>query len=229
MSPLFNGLVTVLIVDEHVLFREGLERLLSGEPDFQVVGQVGWLREAVDKTAELTPDLVLLDTGLSNGSGLETLRAIMTQRPESNVVMLANEDSNEYLFDALRSGARGYLLKNLPFSKLLTALRSLRNGEPLLSRTMTKRIIEEISRLGQPLNLELSSLQMLTARELEVLRHIGMGGSNRDIAARLVISEHTVKVHVRNILEKLKLKNRSQAASIARARGISRLAAEPSK
>ena len=229
MSPLSSCLMTVLIVDEHVLFREGLERLLSGEPDFQVVGQAGRLREAVDKAAELIPDLVLLDIGSSNGNGFDTLRAILKQRPGSNVVMLANEDSNEYLFDALRSGARGYLLKNLPFSKLLTALRSLHNGEPLLSRTMTKRIIEEFSRLGQPLNLELSALQKLTARELEVLRHIGMGGSNRAIAARLVISENTVKVHVRNILEKLKLKNRSQAASIARARGISRLATEPSE
>lgn len=229
MSNISSNPIRVLLVDAHVLFREGLERLLSGEPDFKVLGQAGLLREAVELAATLTPDLVLLDIGLANGTGLDTLRAILAVRPESTVVILTNEDSNENLFAALRAGARGYLLKTLTYAKLLTALRALRRGEPVLSRTMTTRIVEEFTRQGQPLNLELNMLQKLTTREVEILRHLSHGASNRDIAARLVISEHTVKVHVRNILDKLQLKNRSQAGTVARAGGFSQRLSETSR
>lgn len=218
----------VLIADQHVLFREGLERLLSSEPDFQVIGQASRVHEAIEQAITLKPDLVLMDIGLMDGSGLEALKEIMARRPESTVVILTVTDADEYLFEAFHSGARGYLLKDTPIAKLLTALRALRQGEPILSRTMTSRIIKEFYRSGRTLNLEISALDSLTARELEVLRHIGTGASNRDIASRLVISEHTVKVHVRNILEKLKLKNRSQAASFARRSGFGQASSEPS-
>jgi DNA-binding NarL/FixJ family response regulator len=165
---------------------------------------------------------------LLDATGFDALKEIMSRRPESTVVMLTNRDTDEYLFEAFRSGARGYLLKDTPFATVLTALRALRHGEPVLSRAMTSRIVQEFYRSGKQVSPELSALDSLTARELQVLRQLGTGASSRDIATRLVISEHTVKVHVRNILEKLDLKNRSQAANVARRNGLAHHAGEQS-
>jgi DNA-binding NarL/FixJ family response regulator len=217
----------VLIADRHVLFREGLERLLSGEPDFTVVGQASRRGEAVALAVELQPDLVLLDVELADGSGLEALREIMAQRPASTVVVLTHRDTDETLFAAFRAGASGYLNKDMPFASLLLALRRLRQGEPALSRAMTARIVQEFHRSGRAAAPGGPPLESLTARELQVLRHLGSGASNREIAGRLMISEHTVKVHVRNILEKLGLKNRSQAAHVARRASLGQGPGEP--
>jgi DNA-binding NarL/FixJ family response regulator len=210
----------VLIADRHILFREGLERLLSTEPDFEVVGQASRLGETVEQALRLAPDLVLLDVELADGSGLDALRQIMARRPQSTVVVFTNRDTDEYLFEAFRAGARGYLIKDTPFASLLTALRRLRQGEPVLSRAMTSRIVQEFYRSGRMAAPDGPALESLTARELQVLRHLARGASNREIADRIVISEHTVKVHVRHILEKLELKNRSQAANAARRAGL---------
>ena len=181
----------------------------------EVVGQSNTVQGAVEQAANLKPDVVLMDIRLRDGTGLEALKLIKSQGLECSVVILSDQDLNENLFEAFRSGANGYVLKDTPVENLLAALRALGRGEPILSRLLTRRIVEEYSRLSHMGNLGPVSLDKLTLRELEVLRHVGTGASNREIAARLVISEHTVKVHVRNILEKLRLKKRSQMVSVS--------------
>ena len=218
-SSAMRPAVTVLIVDQYVLFCEGLERLLASEPDFAVIGSASRLSEAVEKAVRLRPDLVLIDVDLADGSGLDGLREIMAQRPESTVVMLANRASDEALLTAIRCGARGFLLKDMPFATLLAALRALRQGEMALSRAMTSRVVREFCR-APAASLPAIGLASLTPRERQVLFQLGAGASNREIAARLAISEYTVKAHVRNLLEKLGLKNRSQAAGVARRLGL---------
>ncbi len=207
--------ISVLIVDEHVLFREGLERLLSSEPDFRVVGQVGWLPQAVERVLSLKPDLVLMDVAARDGDGLEVVREIALRCPESAVVVLTVLDSDEVVFGALRAGARGYLHKDTPLAQLLAALRTLRQGETILARHLISRLVHEFSQDGQHGDLHLGELGQLTAREREVLRHLQTGATNQEIAERLVISEYTVKAHVHHILAKLKLRNRAQAAHFA--------------
>jgi DNA-binding NarL/FixJ family response regulator len=208
--------VKILIVDEHVLFREGLQSLLSLEPDMEVVGQTSTVQGAVEQVASSKPDVVLMDISLRDGSGLEALKSIKAKYPECGVVILSDQDSNENLYEAFRCGSNGYILKDTPIENLVTALRALARGEPILSRSLIRRIVEEYARLGDEGNRGDILLNSLTARELEVLRHVGTGASNREIAGRLSISEHTVKAHVRNIFEKLSLEKRSQMVSIAR-------------
>jgi DNA-binding NarL/FixJ family response regulator len=205
----------VVLVDAHVLFREGLERLLSSEPDFRIVGQAGQPAEAIELVAALKPDLVLLDIEMPDGAGLNSLSALLSVGDATTVVVLTNNEADASFFAALRAGAHGYLLKTLTYAKLLTALRVARRGERVLSRQMTNRIVEELARQSQHPNLEQNALKALTAREAEILRHLSSGATNRDIAARLVISEHTVKAHVRKILDKLQLKSRRQVAALA--------------
>jgi DNA-binding NarL/FixJ family response regulator len=208
--------VKILIVDQHILFREGLQSLLSREPDMEVVGQTGTVQGAVEQAVRLKPDVVLIDTCLRDGSGLEALRQIKAQQPETRVVILSEQDSNENLLEAFRTGTNGYILKDTPIESLVAALRALGRGEPILSRLLTRRIVEEYARLGYESSGGDVSLDNLTARELEVLRHVGSGASNREIAARLSISEHTVKAHVRNVFEKLRLEKRSQMVNVSR-------------
>ena len=206
----------ILIVDDHILFREGMVSLLSNYPDFSIVGQASTVREAIEKTVALKPDLVLLDIGLPDGSGIDALTGILAARPDTKVVMLTIHESDDLLLAAIRNGADGYLLKNIVTSKLLVALRGLANGEVALSRTMTARVIEEYQRVGKTHEFGNNSGKILTMRELEVLQLLGTGAKNQDIANRLVLSENTVKVHVHNILEKLDLRNRREAGQYAR-------------
>jgi DNA-binding NarL/FixJ family response regulator len=219
--------VKVLIVDDHVLFREGMLSLLSTVPDFSVVGQASTVQEAVSLSRDLQPDLVLMDIGLPDGSGLDALKAIIAHRPETAVVMLTIYEGDDFLFEAIRSGARGYLLKGTPFDKLVAALRRAHHGESVLSREMASRVVREFQRLGSYVQADPSTISVLTARELEVLRHIAMGASNSEIAEQLYISEHTVKVHVHNIFDKLQVKNRAQAAGFARRYGLEKRPTEP--
>jgi DNA-binding NarL/FixJ family response regulator len=211
-----GGKVKILIVDDHNLFREGLVSLLSDFPDMFVVGEAGTVRGAVDKTVELNPDLVLLDISLPDGSGIDALRDILAHRPETKVVMLTIYEADDLLLSAIRNGAVGYLLKNIPISKLVKALRSLANGEVAISRRMTTRIVEEFSRIGKTHDFGNHNADMLTMREMEILQILSTGATNQNIADHLVLSENTVKVHVHNILEKLNLRNRREAALYAR-------------
>jgi two-component system NarL family response regulator len=210
----------LLIIDDHVLFREGLISLLSSQPDFLIVGETGSGEEAIDKIPNLHPDLVLLDIGLKDGSGPDTISNIATCFPQVNVVVLTLLESDEAMISAIRRGARGYLLKTTPLSKLVTTLRAVERGEAALSRRMTWRVLEELSRQNGKSEISSNHLNGLTDREIEVLRYLGAGASNREISERLFIAHNTVKNHVHNILYKLNLRNRREAARFARYRGI---------
>ena len=205
----------ILLVDDHILFREGLVGLINSQPDFEVLGQAGSVAEAVEMTFELKPDLVLMDFGLPDGTGLDATQSILAKQPETNIVFLTVHEEDDRLFAALRSGAKGYLLKNVPVSKLLTFLRGVERGEAAISPAMTTRVLHEFARL-EPGREPTGASEELTTREIEVLKELVTGATNREIADRLYIAENTVKNHMRNILGKLNLRNRREAAEFAR-------------
>lgn len=207
----------ILIVDDHILFREGLASILEPEPDIKIVGMAGTVREAVETSRTVNPDIILMDFGLPDGTGVEATRLILDEFPEQKIVFLTISDEDEDLFSAIRIGAKGYLLKDLHPQKLIDALRSVQRGESALSRYMTMRVMEEFSRTRKseyPLEV------ILTRREVEVLRAIASGLSNLEIAKRLSISESTVKYHVHSILGKLNLSGRKEAAMYALDNGL---------
>jgi len=208
----------IIIVDDHVLFREGLAAIIRSESDFEILGQAGSVREAIELAGKLKPDMVLMDFGLPDGTGADATREILKQNPQCKIVFLTMSEHDEDLFDAIRSGAKGYLLKNMQPSKLVSSLRSVQKGESALSRSMTLRLMEELTRTKAPPMP--TNDAALTKRELEVLRELASGLSNQEIAKRLVISENTVKYHVHSILEKLNLTDRRDAALYARERGL---------
>ena len=209
----------VLIVDDHVLFREGLVSLLSSDPAFCVVGQASSVREAIEQARKLKPDLILMDFSLPDGDGAEASAAILQELPGCNIIFLTMHDADEKLFAAIRSGAKGYLLKNVPVSQLLLALRSVEKGEVAISRGMTKRILEEFSQTSSSLQAE-RNLDTLSPREMEILRALGSGATNQEIAAQLFLSVNTVKHHVHSILTKLSVDSRREAIRYANKTGL---------
>ncbi len=211
----------LIIVDDHNLFREGLAAIIQQEADIEVVGLVGSVRDAVDAVATMRPDIVLMDFSLPDGTGVEATRKIIQDNPNCKVVFMTISDRNEDLLAAVRSGAVGYLTKNMAPSKLVAALRSVQRGESALSRSMTLRVMEELTRTKEDEPAIDPALGYLTPREIDVLVEIVAGKSNREISNQLFISENTVKYHVHSILGKLKLKDRKEAAKFARKHGIS--------
>ena len=210
-------LMKIIIVDDHVLFREGLAAIIRSESDIEVIGQAGTVQEAIEIVRELKPEMVLMDFGLPDGTGADATRTILTEHPECKIIFLTMSEEDEDLFAAIRSGAKGYLLKNMHPSKLISTLRSVQKGESALSRSMTMRLMEELARTTEPPR---PGDPTLTRRELEVLRELASGLSNQEIAERLFISENTVKYHVHSILEKLNLSDRRDAALYAREHGL---------
>ena len=206
--------MNILIVDDHVLFREGLVSLLSSDPSFKVVGQAGSVCESIELARKLKPELVLMDFSLPDGDGSEATAAILAEMPECKIVFLTMYDADEKLFSAIRSGAKGYLLKNTPVQKLMDSLHSLAKGEAAISRSMTMRILGEFSHSTSSESRQ--PLENLSPRELDILREMSSGASNAEIASQLYISVNTVKHHIHNILAKLELVNRREAISYAR-------------
>ena len=210
----------VLIVDDHVLFREGLVSLLATDPEFSVVGQASSVREAVEQAVKLKPDLVLMDFSLPDGDGSEASTCILEALPSCNIVFLTMYDADEKLFSAIRSGAKGYMLKNVPVAKLLQSLHSIRRGEAAISRTMTMRLLDEFAHSTSGVVQTDGLVDELSPREVEILREIGTGASNQEIAERLFLSVNTVKHHVHNILSKLGVSSRREAQKVAREKGL---------
>lgn len=200
----------VLIVDDHILFRQGLVSLLHAEADFEVAGEAGCLADSLEQVRLHKPDMVLMDFELPDGTGVEATRAILAEHPTCLIIFLTVHTEEAKLIEAVRSGAKGYLLKSTPIDKLLIALRSVQHGEAAVSRLMTTRIMEELAnsdrRPAQP-----SLLGRLTERERQILDEIATGATNREIAQRLFITENTVKHHIHNLLEKLEVSNRHAA------------------
>ena len=214
-------MMRLIIVDDHVLFREGLAAIIRLEPDIDVAGLVGSVQEAVDLAGTIKPDIILMDFSLPDGSGVDATRKILQQYPDCKIIFLTMSDSDENLFAAIRSGAKGYLLKNMSPSKLVTTLRSVQQGESALSRSMTLRLMEELSRTQKPDEQGGdATLAHLTRRELDILAELALGKTNQEIAHQLYLSVNTVKYHVHSILGKLNLSNRREAAIFAKKHGI---------
>lgn len=210
----------IIIVDDHVLFREGLAAIVREEADIEVVGLVGTVQEAVEAALALKPDIVLMDFSLPDGSGADATRKIIQEYPGCKVVFMTMSEKDEDLLAAIRSGAVGYLLKNMTPSKLVAALRSVQQGESALSRSMTLQLMKELSRTKEPEPSGDPALGKLTQREKDVLAELAAGKSNQEIARQLFISENTVKYHVHSILDKLNLRDRKEAARFAREHGV---------
>jgi DNA-binding NarL/FixJ family response regulator len=207
----------LLLVDDHALFREGLAGLFAYQQDFTVVGEAEDAETALAQAEALRPDLVLMDVDLPGQDGASATRRIKAVLPETTVVMLTAYDDTEKLMEAVKAGAQGYLLKNIRAAELLDQLRGLATGEAPISRRMATRMLDEFRRRQEP---QLDEPEAdLTARELEVLELVAARLQNKEIAARLVISEHTVKNHLKSILSKLQLRSRRQAAAYGVARG----------
>lgn len=206
----------ILIVDNIVLFREGLISILNRVEGFTIVGETNSAEEAVRLAKGHKPDLVLIDYYLPDGSGVEAIKEIMKISPSTKCVILTEDESEEILVASIRAGAIGYILKEMPGSKLITTLRAVERGEAAISRVMTLKVIKEFQRLGT-IGLDYQSdIPALTDREIEVLTYLKEDLSNSEIAEELVISVNTVKVHVHNIMKKLNVNSRRQAGEIAR-------------
>ena len=213
-------MIRLVIVDDHDLFREGLASIIRLERDLEVSGLAGSMKEAVEVVRALKPDIVLMDFKLPDGNGADATRIILQEHPDCKIVFLTMSENDEDLLSAIRSGAKGYLLKNMSPSKLVTTLRSVQRGESALSRSMTLRLMDELAHTTKPKRREDSALAKLTPREMDVLRELTSGGTNKEIASRLVLSENTIKYHVHSILDKLSLPNRKAASLFAREHGI---------
>ena len=208
----------VLIVDDHRLFRQGLISIMSTRPDLvQVVGEVAGGREAIQMVERLRPDVVLLDIYMPDMDGLQTARVIHRSLPEIAIIMLTSSEEDKHLFEAIRLGAAGYLLKNLDASELFDLLAGVARGEPALTRAMTGRLLKGVANQSIHQN-QLS--EELTEREIEVLKLVARGASNLQIAEELFITVNTVKSHLKNILAKLQLENRTQVAAYAIQSGL---------
>lgn len=212
---------SILLADDHPLFREGIASLINAQDDMEVIAQVGDGLEALRMVRDLQPDMVLMDISMPICNGLEATRLIREYSPELAILILTVHEDEANLFDAIRGGARGYLLKSIPTADFLTAIRGALKGEAYLPPRMAAYLLREFGRLsGNPTEkTELFQLSILTDRELEVLKLIATGAANKEIAAQISVSIHTVKSHVCNILAKLQAENRRHAAEIALTRG----------
>ncbi len=208
-------MMKLILVDDHVLFREGLAAIIRSEPDIEIAGLAGSVHEAIELARRVKPDVILMDHGMPDGTGVDATRAIMKDHPLCKIVFLTVSEQDVDLIAAVRSGAKGYLLKNMRPAKLIQALRAVQNGESALSRSMTLRVMEELSHTIETVKPSNSLIDKMTTRELEVLRELVTGKNNIEIANRLFISENTVKYHVHSILEKLALPDRKAAAAYA--------------
>lgn len=213
--------IRVLLADDHDLFREGLAGIIDAQEDMQVVGEAYDGLEVIVKAEELKPDLILMDIQMPGCDGLEATLKIKKELPETTIVMLTVRDDEEKLFDAIRYGAQGYLLKNIRSRELLEMLRGAVQGEAAISPLLAGRMLEEFRRLSRLEPAESSKeLVDLTLREQEVLGLVSEGLSDKEIAAELSISLYTVKSHLRNILSKLQVSSRREAARVAKSKGL---------
>jgi DNA-binding NarL/FixJ family response regulator len=206
----------ILIVDDHALFRRGLQMVLKQEPDIDVVGEAGDGHEAVEKAQELMPDVILMDVRMPRRSGIEATQQIKDLLPHVKILMLTISDEEADLYDAIKAGASGYLLKEISIDEVADAIRSVWAGQSRISPSMAAKLLTEFAAMSKRAE-ERQQLPAprLTDREMEVLKLVAQGLNNRDIAKELFISENTVKNHIRNILEKLHLHSRMEAVVYA--------------
>jgi DNA-binding NarL/FixJ family response regulator len=215
--------IKLLLVDDQALFREGLHTLLSVQPDLEVVGEAANGSEALTMAAALLPDVVLMDLRMPVLDGVAATRQLHTAQPECRIIILTTFDDDEYVFDGLRAGAIGYLLKDVPSEKLVEAIRTAVRGETFLQPSVAAKVVAEFTRLTQTQaspSKDSALLDTLSERELEILRLVASGASNKEIANTLFITEGTAKNHLTNILSKLGVRDRTQAALKAKELGL---------
>lgn len=213
--------IRVLLADDHDLFRNGLAMILDNQSDFEVIGQASNGMEALGKARELQPDLILMDVVMPVCDGLEATRLIKQEFPNQTIVMLTISDEDDKLFEAIRNGAQGYLLKNIRREEMLVLIRGAIQGEAAITPALGGRLLDEFRRVGKPTTDDpTEKCIMLSGREQEVLMLAAAGASNKEIAEKLSISIHTVRSHMRKILDKLQLTNRREASSYAQKQGL---------
>ena len=213
-------MIEVVVVDDQELVRAGFRVLIDSAADLEVVGEAGDGQEAVDVVREIVPDVVLMDVRMPSVDGIEATRLISAERIDTKVIMLTTFDLDEYVHEALRAGASGFLLKDTPPADLLDAIRVVAGGEALLAPTVTRRLIEEFVRRPEVGRTAPEQLEVLTTREREVLGHVGRGLSNSEIAEELVMSPATAKTHVSRIMTKLQVRDRAQLVVLAYETGL---------
>jgi DNA-binding NarL/FixJ family response regulator len=211
--------IRILIADDQELVRTGFRVILNAEPDLDVVGEAKDGREAIDAVRSLGPDVVLMDIRMPNLDGIEATRRIAAEKSSPRILILTTFDLDEYVYDALRAGASGFLLKDAGADELIHAIRVVAAGEALLAPSITRRLIEDFAR-RPPQREQPAALADLTPRELEVLRLLARGLSNADMARELVLGDATVKTHVARIFAKLDLHDRAQAVVLAYESGL---------
>ncbi len=212
--------VSVLVVDDQALVRTGFRLILESEPGLTVVAEAADGVRAVELALELRPDVVLMDIRMPQMDGIEATRLLVRANPAAKVLVLTTFDLDEYVYEALRAGASGFLLKDAPPEQLIAAVRTVAAGEALLAPSITRRLIEQYLRRPGPVVVGTAASEHLTTRETEVLSLIGRGCTNSEIAQQLVLSEATVKTHVAHIFAKLDVRDRAQAVVFAYEAGI---------
>lgn len=214
--------IRVLIVDDHTLFRSGIKALLQRQPEFEIVGEAGNGLDGVKSAARLSPDVVLLDLHMPDLSGLETIPLLRDAAPQAQIVMLTVSEDTENLLEALRIGARGYILKNIETDFLLDSIRRAATGESIMSPQMAGKLADAMRSAGTKHEApSTAQVGKLSPREREIIALLACGDSNKEIARLLNLSESTVKIHVQGILRKLNLGSRVQAAVYAVEHGLS--------
>jgi NarL family two-component system response regulator LiaR len=214
-----EGKIRVLVVDDHAIVRKGICALLATEQEIEVVGEAKEGQEAVGKTARLRPEVVLMDLVMPGMDGLEAIRRILADQPEVRILVLTSFAGDDKVFAAIRAGALGYLLKDSGPEELIQAIKQVHGGQSSLHPTIARRLLQELSHSSD----RPAKAETLTERELEVLRLVAKGQSNDEIARQLSISEATVRTHVSNVLAKLSLDSRTQAALYALREGLASL------
>jgi len=211
--------IRVLIVDDHALYRRGLQTILAVEEGIEVVGEAADGIEALAQAEETLPDVIVMDVGMPKRGGIEACRVIKQRVPSARIVMLTSSEDEANLFEAVRAGANGYLLKDVPTEEVAAGIRGVFHGQSLLSPMMATKLLHEFAQISQresvPAPTPGLELPRLTDRELEILRLVARGRLNREIAAELYIAENTVRNHIRNILDKLQMHSRMEAAMYA--------------
>ncbi len=212
--------MNVMVVDDQTIFRQGLVKMLQSQSDMDVVGEAGTVADAVVLARNLKPDLILLDYSLPDGTGPDAARSILSESPKTNIIFLTIHDVDNYLLAAIRTGAMGYLLKDIPFEKLMASIRALGRSEPALSPKMTLSLMRELAhpRPSDETHPEIKS--NFTPREVEILRDLTVEASNQEIAEDLFVSIATVKNDMHQLFRKLNLNNRKEIARYARRHGF---------
>lgn len=211
--------IKIFIVDDHPLFRYGLISVLAEYPEFKVVGDAASSVEALPRIEKIQPDIVIMDVFMPNSDGIKTTSIIKQKSPNTEIMILTISDNEDIFLSAIKAGAKGYLLKGVGIMEIVDAIKLVVKGEATVSPTMAARLLEQFRNNGKE-NSGKKGLNELSIREKEVLKLTAQGSSNKEIAAHLFISDTTVKAHIRNILEKLRVKNRAEAVGVAITKGI---------